>query len=57
MATVDPFEYSRVWTDPADFPSISYTKSWESQDDFPTIETDFLPDGSFFLFVISIQTH
>ena len=40
MATVDPFEYSRVWTDPADFPSISYQKDWNSSDDFPTIETD-----------------
>lgn len=39
-ATVGLFEYSRVWTDASDFPSLSYQKDWNSSDDFPTIETD-----------------
>lgn len=40
MADLGLLEYSRVWTNPEDFPSLNYTKNWESQDDFPTIETD-----------------
>lgn len=36
----EKLEYTRNWTNEADFPHLSFTKNWENPEDYPTYEPD-----------------
>lgn len=36
----EKLEYTRNWTNEADFPHLSFTKNWENPGDYPTYEPD-----------------